>query len=317
MSSVKSTAATYGELAKAIGTTRRTLQSWRGKFGKECPQSRDGSHDVKEWRAFAYKRGLKPAHAWKSATVESPPTTTPPPPVESAATPKVLPAPESASRSLTDYKKEREFELTRRAKRENDVADGKLVAKVEVDYPLGAYFLAVTAALTRWSQVVAPLVFGLPDIYETMRVLKEEADSLLNGLGRARYLEPEFLLAARAAAGLPLVSDEVIANAFEAIGEAIRFDLFRHRSAPPGLPPSEKDNFEISDDYDKTPAPVAPLLASRHMAARACQKDTPRPARPPAGKPVRKRKPRPTPAVSPDRAGAAAAAAPVAKRRQR
>ena len=200
---------------------------------------------------------------------------------------------------------------------ENLVRKGQLLDKSEVIFGIGETFLAITAALRRFPEVVAPLVFGLPDIYEVMRVLREEADSLLNGLGRARYLEPEFIRAALIAVDLPPESEHVVATAFNAIGEAIRIDLSQQHTALRGLPPSEKDSFEISDEDDKTPEPIDPLLTSQHMAPRAPQKDAPRPARPPAGKPVRKRKPRPTPAVSPDRAGAAAAAAPVAKRRTR
>ena len=70
LQSVKS----WHALASALGTTRRTLQSWRERFPDECPRPIAGAHDVETWRQFALDHDLRPSHDWEPAMPSAPRT---------------------------------------------------------------------------------------------------------------------------------------------------------------------------------------------------------------------------------------------------
>jgi hypothetical protein len=54
-------ALTYKQLASAIGTTPRSIQEWRRKFGPLCPPPcGDGVHDCQAWVDFMAAHNLRP-----------------------------------------------------------------------------------------------------------------------------------------------------------------------------------------------------------------------------------------------------------------
>lgn len=59
-------AETWAALAAALGTTTRTLERWRERYPDEWPRPMEGTHQVQEWREFAFERGLRPAEVWEA-----------------------------------------------------------------------------------------------------------------------------------------------------------------------------------------------------------------------------------------------------------
>jgi hypothetical protein len=161
---------TWDELAKNIGVTRRTLQTWRidEKLGPQCPPTRaGGQHDVTAWLEFMVRFGLKRA--------------------DEQFHPDDLP--DDDRRSTRDWKNEREKLMCVRLQRDIDRDDGKLLVADELEIPVGATWLAFQNRYSQFPERAAGRCTGFDDSYEVEARMREIVDADLRDLNAARYLD--------------------------------------------------------------------------------------------------------------------------------
>lgn len=180
-------AATWDDLAKRISSeetsiTRRSIQEWRKdpRYSAYCPVARaDGRHDVAAWAAFMVRFGLKHADNYVNSAGED----------VGDGDITGIGRPPMVAGTVNDWNKGiAKLEYDKRLVA-LDTIKGLLIAKSELETPLGATFAAIQVKLSQFPERAARRVTGFTDVQEVEARLREEIDSDLSDLHSAEFLD--------------------------------------------------------------------------------------------------------------------------------
>ena len=166
---------TQGELAEALGVSRKTIGNCLQRYAKHpahpVPKTcDDGRYDVASWVAFIQHHNI----ARKAEDVEDD---------EDDAEPG------SELRSVTDWKKEKVRLECERIKQEIEKQSGLVVPVAELQALLGTMLSAFCTALDNLPGRAAQQLIGLRDFHEIEEILRTEVDVTKKTLHACPYLD--------------------------------------------------------------------------------------------------------------------------------
>jgi hypothetical protein len=154
-------ASTWDELAIALGRTRRCLQKWREKYPDHPKPRADGRHSIEAWRKLMLDHNLADE-----------------PEAEDDGQPK---------KSHWDRERSRvEFE---RAQFSLEIEKHKHVELDDICAAVGQMLAGFRTAINMLPGSAARWLIGLKDFHAIKDKLQSEVESVLQALGRCKYLE--------------------------------------------------------------------------------------------------------------------------------
>lgn len=157
---------TFDELAKELGTTRRSLNSWKLKHDDHPEPKADGRHEVKLWREWMLLHNLKGSADDAATTSEG-----------------------TEEKSAKEWKAEQEKYKARKLKLEVEQKEGKLLDRSKVEKTWGTALTSFRKASDSIAPRAAKLVSSAMTETEIAEKIREEVDHAMRILEAVDYLE--------------------------------------------------------------------------------------------------------------------------------